>query len=95
MKLESGSINHSKQIAEPFKIYSDFECNVKEVRGRGRNNNTLHTEKYQTHIFGSFTYKVVCVDDRFTKPVFPYRGKNEVYRFIETVLGEYDYCKKW
>ena len=55
---------------------------MKGVRGRGRNNNTLQTEKYQAHIFGSFTYKIVCVYDRFTKPVLPYREKNEVYRFI-------------
>ena len=51
------------------------------------NNNTLHTEKYQAQIFGSFAYKVVCVDDRFSKPVVLYRGRNEVYTFIEIILG--------
>ena len=71
-----------------------FECNVKGVRGSDRNNNTLNTEKYQAHIFGSFAYKVVCVDDRFSKPGVSYRRRNEVYTFIETTLGEYDYCKK-
>ena len=58
VKLKGGSIKskyHFRQIADPFKIYSDFECNVKGVRGSGGNNNTLHTEKYQPHIFGSFT----------------------------------------
>ena len=23
-----------------------------------------------------------------------YRGKNAAYRFIEAILGEYDYCRK-
>ena len=35
VKLRSGSIkfkNHFKQSVVPFKIYADFECNVKELR---------------------------------------------------------------
>ena len=50
VKLKCGSIKfnyHFKQLAEPFKIYSDFECNVKGVRGSDRNNNTLNIK----HIF--------------------------------------------
>ena len=34
-KLRSGSIkfkNHFKQLVVPFKIYADFECNVKGVK---------------------------------------------------------------
>ena len=78
----------------PFNIYADFECNVKRVKGSDRNNNTSYTEKYQAHIPCSFAYEVICVDDKFNKPVVLYREKNSVYRFIETMLGEYDYCKK-
>ena len=35
VKLRSGSIkfkNYFKQLAAPFKIYADFECNVKRVK---------------------------------------------------------------
>ena len=32
----------------------------------------------------------MCIDDRFSKPVVFYRGKIAVYRFIETVLEDYD-----
>ena len=42
----------------------------------------------------SFAYKVVCVDDKFSKPVVLYRGKNAVYRFIDAILGEYNYCRR-
>ena len=64
------------------------------VRGSDWNNNTSYTEKYQAHIPCSFNYKDICVDGRFRKPVVLFRGENAVYRFIETILGEYDNCKK-
>ena len=34
------------------------------------------TQKYQDHIPCSFAYKVVSVDDRFTKEIAVYRGEN-------------------
>ena len=51
-----------------------------------------HTQKYQDHIPCSFAYKVVCVDNKFSKDVVMYRGKNAAYKFIEAILEEYDYC---
>ena len=42
----------------------------------------------------SFAYKVVCVDNKFSKRVVLYRGKNAAYKLIEAILKEYDYCKK-
>ena len=57
-------------------------------------NNSSYTEIYQDHIPCSFAYKVICVDNKFSKKVVFYRGKNAIYRFIEAILEEYDYCKK-
>ena len=48
VKLRSGSIkfkNHFKQLAVPFKIYADFECNMKRVKSSDKNNNTSYTKK--------------------------------------------------
>ena len=78
----------------PFKIYAGFECNVKRVKSSDRGDNASYTEKYQAHIPCSFAYKVVCVYNKFCKSVVLYGGKNAVYRFIETILGEYDYCRR-
>ena len=50
--------------------------------------------KYQEYIPYSFAYKVVCVDDKFTKRIVVYRGKNAAYEFIKLILKEYKYCKK-
>ena len=79
-----------------FKIYADFECNVKGVQSndRNNNNNTSYTKKYQDHIPNSFAYKVIFVDDKLSKQVVLYGGKNAVYKFIDAILKEYNYCKK-
>ena len=53
-----------------------------------------YTKKYQDQIPCSFAYKVVCIDDRFTKPIVVYRGENAAYEFIKAILKEYKYCKK-
>ena len=95
VKLKSGSIkfkNHFKQLAVPFKIYADFECLMKRVKSNDENN-ASYTEKYQDHILCSFAYKIVCFDDRFSKPVVLYGGKNAVDRFIKAILEEYCHCK--
>ena len=85
----------SNNLAIPFKIYADFECLLKGVKSSDtdRNNNSLYTEKYQDHILYSFTYNAVCIDNKFSKKVALYRGKNAVYRSIGAILKEYNYCK--
>ena len=95
-KLKSDSIsfkNYFKQLPAPFKIYADFECVLKEVKSNDKNNDS-YAEKYQDHIPCSFAFKVVCIDNEFSKKFVLYGGKNAVYRFIEAILEEYDYCKK-
>ena len=53
-----------------------------------------YSKKYQDHIPCSFAYKLVCVDDKFTKPIVVFRGKNAAYEFIKAILKGYQYCKK-
>ena len=79
-----------KTIKIPFKIYADFECNLKSVKCKEGS----YTEKYQDHIRCSFFYKIVCIDDRFRKPTIIYRGENAADEFIKEILEEYKYCKK-
>ena len=67
-KLEEGTIefqNYFKQMLVPFKIYPDFECNLE----RAESYEGSYTKKYQCHIPCSFAYKVVCTDNRFSKPI--------------------------
>ena len=79
----------------PFKIYADFECILKKC-GLSEgvfDENSSWTNKYQDHVPCGFGYKVVCIDDRFTKDVAIYRGKDCVNKFIGAILREYEYCE--
>ena len=93
IKLEKGTIefeNYFKEIQVPFKNYANFECNLRCVESYGDS----YTRKYQDHVPCSFTYKFVCIDGRFTKPIVVYRGEHSAYEFIKATLKDYKYCRK-
>ena len=73
-------------IPAPFKIYADFECLLKEVDIGVNNDYCSYTAKYQDHIPCSFAYKLVCVNDRYSKDIVLYRGKNAVFKFIQSIF---------
>ena len=87
-KIESK--NYLEQIPVLFKIYGDSECNLKNVESYEGS----YLKKYQNHVPCSFAYKIICVDNEFTKPIVVFRGKNAAYKFIEAILKEFEYCKK-
>ena len=96
VKSEKGFIefnNFKKMIPAPFKIYADFECLLKNVDSGINNDCFSYTAKYQDHIPCSFAYKLVCVNDEFSKDVVLYRGNNAVFKFIQSIFKEYNYCK--
>ena len=82
--------SYFKQTPVPFKIYADFECNLKSLESY----ESSYSKKYQNPIPGSFAYRLICVDDKFSKSIVVFRGKNAAYKFIEAILNEYEYCKK-
>ena len=53
-----------------------------------------YTKKYHDHTPCSFAYKIVCIDDRFSKPTINYGGENAAYEYIKAILEECEYCKK-
>ena len=73
-----------KQILVAFKIYADFECNLKAAKSY----EDSYSEKYQDHVPCSFAYKLAFVDDEFTKPIIVFRGENVAYEFIKEILKE-------
>ena len=93
IKTEEGIIqfeNYFKQMPVLCKIYADFECNLQNVEVYEGS----CTKKYHEHIPCSFAYKIVCIDNRFSKPIVVYRGENAAYEFTKAILKEYKYCKK-
>ena len=89
--VEEGIIkfeNYSNQLSVLFKIYADFECNLKDTEIYEGS----CTKKYD-HVPCSYAFKIVCIDYRFSKPIVVYRGNNAAYEFIKAIRKEYKYCK--
>ena len=87
--------NHYKQQPVPFAIYADFESITEKISSCKPNSDKSYTEAYQKHTDCGYGYKVVCCyDDKYTKPVQIYRGEKAVYKFMEAMLEEVEYCKK-
>ena len=93
--------NFHKQLPVPFVIYADFEAIPKKVHRceqseemKKKKNKRSYTEAYQTHEDCGSAYKVICCyDDKYSKPIQMYRGENAVYKFMEKMLEEVEYCK--
>ena len=85
-----------KIILSKYQFHSKFtliyaECNLKSVESYG---GSSYSRKYQDHIPCNFAYKLVCVDDKFTKSIVVFRGENVAHEFAKTILKEYQYCKR-
>ena len=94
--------NFHKQLPVPFVIYADLEAITRKVQGckqseemeNEKNKERSYTEAYQTHEDCGCGYKVICCyDDKYSKPIQTYRGENAVYKFMEKMLEEVEYCK--
>ena len=82
--------NYFKQIPVPFKIYADFECNLKTVESYDGS----YSKTCQDHVSYSFAFKLFCGDDKFNKTIVVFRGKNVAYEFIKAIVKEFEYCKR-
>ena len=50
-------------------IYADLESTLVPEDNEKQNLNESYRNKYQKHIACSYGYKLVCVDDKFSKPL--------------------------
>ena len=93
--------NFHKQLPVPFVIYADFEAITKKVQGckqseemKEDKDRRSYAEAYQTHKDCGYGYKVICCyDDKYSKYTCIYRGENAVYKFMDKMLEEVEYCK--
>ena len=78
--LGQQSINLEKETIDNFKDAESYEG--------------TYTKAYHEHVSCSYSYKVVCIDDKYSKSIVVYRGVNAAYEFIKSILKEHKYCKK-
>ena len=74
--------NNKRKIKSSFTNYADFESILLPENNGKQNPEEPDTSKYQIHIHCSYGYKLVCVDDKFSKPFETYLDK-DVYSVIE------------
>ena len=78
--------NYEIKIKSPFKIYAVFESIlIPEDNGKQNPEESL-TNKYQKNIAYSHGYKLVCVDDRFSKPFRTYLGEDAAKKFVNNMI---------
>ena len=86
--------NQERKIKLSFIIKADFEGILVPENNGEQNPEECYTNKYQKHIACSYGYKLVFVDDKFSKVFKTYLAENAVYNFIESVIKESKYCSE-
>ena len=85
--------NFERKLKSPFMIYADFEIILLPENNGKQNLNESYTNKYQKHIPCSYGYKLVCVNDKFSKPFKSSLGKDATSNFISSMTEESKYCR--
>ena len=78
--------NFERKIKSPFMIYVDFESVLVPEDNGKQNLNESYTNKYKKYVGCSYSYKLVCADDKFSQPFNSYLGKDAVYNFISSMI---------
>ena len=69
-------------------IYADFESILVPENNVNQDLNKSYSNKYQKHVACNYGYKLVSVEDKFSKPFNSYIGEDAVYSFINIMFEE-------
>ena len=86
--------NYGRKIKSPFIIHKDFESILVPEDNGKQNPSQPYNNKYQKHVACSYGYKLVCVNDKFSKPFKTSLEKDTVYNFIKSTIAEGKYCNE-
>ena len=78
--------NFEKKVKSPFMIYAYFESILVPKDNGKQNPNESYVNKYEKNVACSYGYKLVCVDDKFSKPFKSYLDEDVVYNFISRMI---------
>ncbi|MES9902020.1 MAG: endonuclease domain-containing protein [Sedimenticola sp.] len=82
-----------KQLRVGFSIYADMETFCKPVDTCIPDSTKSSTTEITNLEPNSFGYKIVCVNEEFSKPTVVYRGENATEKFIQCMLDECERIK--
>ena len=84
--------NYKRKIKSSLMIYGDFES-ILIPKNNGRwNSDEPYANKCQNNVGCGYCYKLVCVDDQFSKPFKLYLVQDAVHKFITNIFKESKYC---
>ena len=63
-----------------------------EDNGKPNPEESYSKKKKKKKYYLRYGYKLVCVDDKFSKPFKTYLGKGAVYNFFNRMIEESKYC---
>ena len=78
--------NVERKIKSPFMVYADFESILVPEDNGKQNPNELYSNKYENNIACSYGYKLVCIEEKFSKPFKSYLGEDAVYNSISSMI---------
>ena len=84
--------SYERKIKSTLLIYVLFESILVPQDNGKQNLHEPYTNKYQKLVSCSYVYKLVWVDDKFSKPFKSYLGKDAAYNLINSILEESKYC---
>ena len=83
--------NYERKITSPFMIYADFESILAPEDDEKQNPDESYMKKYQQHVAFSYSYQLVCVEDKFIQPFKAYLLEDAVYDCINSIIEESKY----
>ena len=86
--------NFAHQLKVPVVIYADFECLLPKTSSCQPNPLTSHTTTVEKHIPCGYCYRVVCINEKYSKPAVLYRGADCVDKFLKALQYEEGEIKK-
>ena len=72
--------NLERKIKSPFKISSDFESILVPKDNGQQDRNESYSNKYEKHVACSYGYKLLCVDEKFSKSFKSYYDEYDAKR---------------
>ena len=70
--------NYKRKVNSPYISYGDCESILVPEENEKQNPEASSTNKYEKHISCSYSYELVCADDKFSESFKIYLGKNTV-----------------
>ena len=82
-----------RQVPVPFTIYLDTESVLKKTDQDDTNEEGSYTRETEKHRTSGIAYKLICFcDDKYSKPLVVYRGKDAIKVLLKRLQEDVRYC---